>query len=589
MNKIYINITLGLLLLLGSCSGTLDHEDLGYQTPEVIFANRFKIETFKNMCLNIGVAGPDIHSASVTDEAFAGNYFEDASFQNWYDGTITSTSFLSWNRHGGNPWDELFSYIRRCNIFLKYIDEETAGLIDDERNGWKAQVYAMRSYYIWMLAKRYGDIPLSLEMMGAEHDFTTDKKIPFGEVVKQIISDGELVMEIGPESISGYPWSFVSKLEGQLTKGGVHAIMSQAVTYAVSPLWDDGTFTKEEAAKITGRSLSECLAHGYELFKTESPDAVNAYANYFYSVDNSRTEDKETIFRVGGRIGMWDQVGLPTTPGQVNSGPCPTQNLVDAYEMQSTGLAPITGYSDKEKLIPIVNTASGYDPENPYEGRDPRFYATVFYNSAAVDPKDPNGRKVESYLGGGDAYRQNNRKYSYTGYYTRKYAHPGSKQGTHIDGTMRVFRLAELYFNFAETAYQAYGPDQAVDIGRGMKMSAREAVNTVRARSQMPPIPTGLTKEAFEKVYRNERRVELAFEAHRFFDIRRWKVLSDETFISGIEITRDDNSKYSYKRIPLGERKSNTDKFLIFPIHPAELRIIFKQTGEQWQNPGWDY
>ena len=82
---------------------------------------------------------------------------------------------------------------------------------------------------------------------------------------------------------------------------------------------------------------------------------------------------------------------MPSTPGQSSAGACPTQELVDCYEMQATGLPPITGYSDQRFLQPIVNTASGYDPDNPYEGRDPRFYATIYYNGAARDLAEGDG------------------------------------------------------------------------------------------------------------------------------------------------------------------------------------------------------
>ena len=91
---------------------------------------------------------------------------------------------------------------------------------------------------------------------------------------------------------------------------------------------------------------------------------------------------------------------------------------------------------------------------------------------------------------------------------------------------MRIFRLAELYLNFAEAAYQAVGPDGQVASKVGAEaLSARDAVNKIRVRAGIPALSSGMSKDSFEKRYRNERRVELAFEEHRFFDVRRWKIL----------------------------------------------------------------
>ncbi len=104
----------------------------------------------------------------------------------------------------------------------------------------------------------------------------------------------------------------------------------------------------------------------------------------------------------------------------------------------------------------------------------------------------------------------------------------------------------------------------------------------------MPPLPTGMSKDEFEKRYRNERRVELAVEEHRFYDVRRWEIL-DETdkFVTGMEITKNDDDTFSYKRFRFDDRLSNTDKFLIYPIPQDEVNKIIAISGQDWQNPGW--
>jgi hypothetical protein len=155
---------------------------------------------------------------------------------------------------------------------------------------------------------------------------------------------------------------------------------------------------------------------------------------------------------------------------------------------------------------------------------------------------------------------------------------------------MKVFRLGELYLNFAEAAYQAYGADAPVasSITGGNALSAREAVNTVRKRAEMPPLPAGLSNQEFERRYRNERRVELAFEEHRFFDVRRWKILNEtDAFVTGMRIIEDEGD-YTYNRFKLAARGTNADKYLLFPIRQDDIRKIEALTGTVWQNPGWE-
>lgn len=264
------------------------------------------------------------------------------------------------------------------------------------------------------------------------------------------------------------------------------------------------------------------------------------------------------------------------------AGSCPSQELVDCYEMID-GTQPILGYQDAEHLRPILNTASSYDPEYPYENRDPRFYASIYYNGA-TRYLDNTAKKVETYVGGncGISEKVTDVRYTRTGYYLRKYNNYKSNTSTSADGFVRIFRLAELYLNFAEAAYQSAGPDVEVS-----GMTAREAVNKVRERVGMPALPEGLTKDQFEIRYRNERRVELAFEGHRYFDVRRWKILSEtDGFVTGMKITRSGNG-FSYERIKLPSRSTSAEKYLLYPIKQSEVSKMQKFTGENWQNPNW--
>src|SRR5690606_28762106 len=148
-----------------------------------------------------------------------------------------------------------------------------------------------------------------------------------------------------------------------MSRAVAYAIKSEAVTYAASPLWADGSYSWADAAQVTAEALQQCLANGYKLFD-EVPAAgiaQNPYALYFITTSNDqRAVDKETIYQGGVQMQVWKFAGLPSTPGMEKAGPCPTQELVDSYEM-ANGEAPITGYADAGRLTPVVNPASGYD------------------------------------------------------------------------------------------------------------------------------------------------------------------------------------------------------------------------------------
>ena len=153
------------------------------------------------------------------------------------------------------------------------------------------------------------------------------------------------------------------------------------------------------------------------------------------------------------------------------------------------------------------------------------------------------------------------------------------------DGAVRLFRLAEIYLNFAESAYQVLGPDGTIDVA-GTPASARDAVNFIRARAGMPPLPSGMSKEEFELRYRNERRVELAFEEHRYFDVRRWKILDEtDSCVSGMRIT-ENGSGYDYERISF-PRSSYRDKYYLYPLNLDDVNKMLEHAGTDWQNPGW--
>ncbi len=738
-----------LAIWLCSCAD-LDMPNDGRVSYETIFNNYTYVKRYFSKCIAIPAVGFTYNNsplASFCDESQDASDMTSGGVYNWYNNLVTPT-----NNPLGGGWVTYYTLIGYCNTFLKYMNDPESSLKfsnPDEKNGFIAQVRVARAYYYLQLIKRYGGVPIVDIPYEIGHDFSKDKRATFEEVADFIITECDLALatkETEGSSI-GFRWAISNDEQGIITRAFAHSVKSQTALFAASPLWNTSgsKYTWEKATSVTKEALDQCLAHGFKLYDTpvDRGIAQNPYAYYFITpADGSRSWDKETIYQSSTRLPVWQYAGLPITAGMSKAGTGPSQELVDSYEMQSTGEPPILGYSDASHLKPIPNPASGYDPNQPYTGRDPRFYASVYYNGApknlntilnipfnvgvgtimgtngnngvditkhdkyweirsrsgedamfssmlpgnipggikctlefdyqlsgdlpnnwfiffkdvyaqnqvmglplkATDGIDPDNEKlwvhfsyniwyvigwgwgsdnkdydvqllfyfreskarrlllknyrivvefaptvVETFVGGncGISDLVTDTRFTRTGYYLRKFNDYKSCNTLDNDGSMRIFRLAELYLNFAEAAYHSVGPDAPVASTAGGAISARDAVNAVRKRANMPDFPSGMTKEAFEAKYRNERRVELAFEEHRFFDVRRWKILNQtDGFVTGMRIAQG-GSALTYNRIKLADRGTNADKYLIFPINIDEVQKMESFTGLSWQNPGW--
>ena len=235
-----------------------------------------------------------------------------------------------------------------------------------------------------------------------------------------------------------------------------------------------------------------------------------------------------------------------------------TQNLVDAFQMTN-------GKDfDWEQITP---------GQNPYEGRDPRFYKTVLCNGDTWM-----NSTIQSYEGGKDGAGTTGA--TTTGYYLKKYmnetvslAPSNEKKKPHH---FIIFRYAEILLNYAE-AMDAWKDADYTD--NDHPLSARAALNQVRAAADMPAITT--SGDAFTESVRRERRVELAFEDHRFWDIRRWKIGDKTKAIYCIKITME-NGLPVYKK-ELLETRNWDDKMYLYPIPQTE----YYKNPNLGQNTGW--
>ncbi len=616
MKRIYILfLATAAISLVHSCTSVMDSQsDDRVESEQSIYEYMARAYYNINRAFSIpvysGVASGNCEGgemlAAYCDEAQSSD--SDGNAALWYKGSVSSSSMpLFTTGTGSNLWESLYNGIKISNTAIYYLnrDDLEPEYDDATRAMFVSQFHALRALDYLFLIKRWGGVPIVDEPLSSERDYSSDSRASFAQCVDFILKDCDEALASDPT----LAWfNSAPTYCPKISRGAIEAIRSQAALYAASPLWAEdcsGTakYTWKKAAEITRKSLANVLAHNGRLvgtdttFPQESETGYGPYDKYFLSsYPWTFSWDTETLMQpyCYGNLQstLWQTNGLPLDAGQTSSGACPTQEMVDAYDIVS---------EDGLTAVPLLVLSKPYNDDgtpnfNPdaialgyrdctaamYKNRDPRFYGTIYYDGSVAER---NGGEVEirTREGGNCAISGDptNTRRTVTGYYLRKFinADSGADNGNK-DGYLRQFRIAELYLNFAEAAYMAYGPDIPVD-----GMTAREAVNAVRARVGLPGISE--SGEEFLLRLKNERRVELSFEEHRFWDVRRWcrpdeDLSLTDASVSGMRISAD--GKYERFRI---ERNCSGNRFLKLPLPLDEVRKAQSLTGEDWQNEGW--
>lgn len=615
------------IMLFSGCSDVLNQAPDGKISLQDVFRSDEQTAAYLNSCYAyipgegksyfFHMRGP----VDWSDEGWDGDAEAEAGLTSGqlYSGNVSAARHFNvqWADGGnGNYWVRMWEGIRKCSVFLDNID---AANVKSETNRarWKAEAHLLRAYYYMVLLKFFGSpLPIVATAHGYQDDFSQTVRASYYDVVQFIIKDCDEAL-----GTAELPWRITTGAEAfRLTKAVAETIKSRMSVYAASPLYNGGGNYWEEAYQINKAAVKNLEDNGYELYDkvnfpswSDNPDVFlpndgaklfNEYFSNSMSYENNPT-DRETIYQTNvGQDGFGtDGVGAQ---GGYKAGTSPSQEIVDCFE--TIDGQPILNLSrpyvdEVTHLQPNFNPNNTlYDEQNPYENRDPRFYASVYYNGSqrkAYWPFDETSESVENYPAG-RGYRTRviatwqgepqtgrhatTRKATRTGYFLRKFLHPNTGQEV-VNVPMaypKVMRLAEVYLNYAEAAAEA-----------GHMGDAYTAVNKVRLRVGMPELPSGLPKDELLLRIRNERRVELAFEAHRYFDVRRMQTPESnlektDRWITAMHITRNQDGSYTYARRPVSrERLSYTNKFLKFPIPLNDANIMFGLTGENWQNPGW--
>lgn len=562
-------LILPLLLVLYSCENFLDRDIItNLKEQNVNYSYDFTKSRVSAIYNRLPEGFTEVNGAmiaSATDESE--HTLETSNIQKFNVG--------SWNTYD-NPddvWNRNYSSIRMVNVFLTTSDSvnlDVYRLNPDpaqqtvyenrlaEIKRWKYEVRFLRAFFYFELIKRYGGVPIITEVLSLNDDPDTQKRNTLAECVEFVVSECD-------SAANNLPVSYGSSDLGRITKGAALALKSRMLLYAASDLFNNTTwvsgYTHSEFISMSAGDRNTRWKAAADAAKAVIDLDGTAYALHSGYATLFRTfNSPEIIFtRRAGASNSFERATFPVGyEGQ--SGTTPSQNLVDDYEIKI----------DDFESIPF-DWNNPVHAANPYANRDPRLGMTVLLNNTMFK-----GRPAELWIGGREGLGNTNA--TRTGYYLRKYIDESINLLTNTTSVHSwiYIRLAEIYLNYAE-ALNEYNPAHP-DI--------KTYVDKVRARNgvAMPPLPAELLQDEMRQLIRRERRIELAFEGHRPWDVRRW-MIADETLgatLKGIQINRTGPETFTYTPFNVENRVFET-KMYLYPIPQQEL---MKAKGLV-QNPGW--
>lgn len=584
--KLYIKyLTIGLMAttMLASCADILDKKPLTEISDKDLWSDPALLKAFVNSRYNqVGVNGAESMQSSIVDETEL-TWLRGCETHNFARLSPTDLGRMNgaWWGWDNRSWSTKWTNISNCNIFFERVDN-VAFTDETEKTKLVGQVRFIRAFEYWDLIARWGAMPIITKSFSINdrEEIVGQKRNTYKECIDFLVSELDQAAKELPANWSGDDY-------GRATSVAALALKSRILLYAASPLMNEdvkipevGYTTPEpdrwqKAAKAATEALDAAQNAGYELYNLNGDPSKN-YQLIF--MDNTAA-NKETLFARmgtssadGESISSCDQYNNPNGYGGWG-GNCPLQELVDAYEVVKDGVASKFDWNNPEEKA------------NPYANRDPRFYATILYDGAKWMT-----RNVETYFdvdgngnitGGGKDTKFGNDSWnaSPTGYNMKKFMDEGyalnswnfcARNWIHL-------RMAELYLNKAEALYYT-----------GDEEGAREALKPVRQRAGMPAV-TATGTDLLEAI-KNERRIEFAFEEHRYFDVRRWKEAPKYfgSTVHAITIKKYPDGKKTYEvdklRSDVGGDRKWDDKMYWLPIPKSEM----DKNPNLVQNPGYN-
>lgn len=605
MKNISIHIMLFALfmLLFTACEDALDKSPVNSYSDESVWSDINLASTYLLGAYN--EIAHDLHgtmSGAMTDEILIGR---GPSSQPYNTGEITADRIG--NVHDKDCWERCFENIQKINLFLQnienissYYDESERSQIEEQASVLKGEAVFLRAWEYHCLMRSYGGVPLIDSPFTLESDFLTYERSSFEETVNFIVDDCD-------EAADLLMWKADTEM-GRATREAAMALKSRVLLFAASDLTADGNAQSNlvgyenpdrEALWTAARDAAKAVIDlpSCELSDFGAPDKEAVAENYHLFFAARDLSSEEVIW---GRMFLPDvgeRHNFNTTSGPNGYGGAgrngPMQQMVDSYQMEDG--SSFQDHFTLNENNEYINISTQFTNENPYYNRDPRFYGSVYYDSAKylmprwenlidIDPVGiydrrtriviENGQEISSRPGldtRGGPYRSWNG--NYCGYLTKKFTDPETVTRDEKNENIYIYiRYAEIILNYAEACLEL-----------GDIATATEYINMIRNRAAMPDF-TGDVEDAL----RYERKIELYQEDSRWYDIRRWKILMDVMDITpaGIditEITEDGVTTTTWKRIDAQEANNTVEKMYWLPIESSER----KRAPQLDQNPGY--
>ena len=584
-----------ILVIMTSCKKSLDTKPLDEFSSVNTWNDPALVKAFLNdiyrSISNPANGGDGVLKGEFVDELHDQWY----SFFNFNNSLLTSDDLADWDNFH-ETWDDLYINIRKCNILLEKIDGVPVDKIT--KDGIRGEGLFLRAFFYHQLTSLYGGVPIVTKSYQLTDSFNV-KRNTYPDCIQFISNELDTAAELLPLVQSGAN-------NGRVTKGAALALKSRVLLYAASDLHannnpifsgysnpellgysEDNRQARWQAAKDAAKAVIDMGV--YSLFKGNPGPSDPIVQNLMdiFLVKNTQEDIFVRYFVANQRYdGQVNNLPLASGPNgwHLYGEDTPTGEMVDDFEM-SDGTR--FDWNDPVKAT------------EPYKNRDPRFYADILYegmkykqrppdvvgldplgviqvgvwqvwNSATnsmveVQGLDTRNSPIEGFNAG------------YTGYYLRKFIDP-AVDGIYFrqDVPWRYFRYAEILLNYAEACIEL-----------NQDAEARIYLNMIRKRAGMPDITESGT--ALKIRYRNERRIELAFEDHRFYDVRRW-LIGIEAYkqFSGVKVLYKLNPDKSTAIIPtitpyVFQKCAWLDKAYFFPISRDEMN----KNSLLIQNPGY--
>lgn len=506
---------------------------------------------------------------------------------------ITPSAYNSFDTGGNHSndfvWENAYRNIRACNLFFDKIEESKAAT-PAQKDRFKGEVHFLRAYLYHMLVSVYGGVPIITKAYGLNEDYAVPRS-SFEESIKFITGECDKAAGLLTMSIQ----------KGRATQGAALALKARVLVHAASDLynsngsWAGGYARPELIGYVGGARLARWQAAKaaakavidlgqYDLYKKDPAPTDNIAKNYGEIFLLKETSEDIFVRYFLAKIGD-NNIARYNAPNGFHcyGGNTPIGQLVDDYEMK-----------DGSRF----SWANPAHAASPYVNREPRFYASILYDGAFlrqrpvdVQASDPKGmvqtgrfekwnsttNKVDI-IPGLDTRQSPIEDWNGTptGYYLAKFMDPSvNGQFGWQENPWRFIRYTEVLLNYAEAC-----------LGLGEEGEARTYINMIRKRAGLP----GITASGSELVnaYRHERRIELAYETHRFFDVRRWMIAPQAyTNAQGIDIIyklnpdKTTSTIPTYKVIPSVTARAWLDRFYFLPIRLDEMN----KNKELVQNP----